>query len=86
MRPHMQNFLDCLLSREKPNADIEIAHRSASMCHLANIAWRTRSTLKFDGKTETIVGNEAAAALLGRASYRKGFELPSVIYTSRGHE
>ncbi len=75
---HLGNFLECLGSREKPNADIEICHRSTTLCHLANIAWRTRSTLKFDGKTETIVGNPEANALLGR-TYRKGFELPEIV-------
>ena len=76
-RAHKTNFLDCIASREKPNADIEIAHRSTLLCHLANIAWRTRSVLKFDKERETIVGNEAASQLMGR-TYRKGFELPEI--------
>ena len=74
---HIQNFLECVRSRETPNADIEIAHRSTSLCHLANIAWRTRSTLEYDGETESIRNNEAATALLGR-KYREGFELPTL--------
>lgn len=74
---HVRNFLDCRTSREKPVADIEIGHRSTSLCHLANIAWRTRSTVRFDGKTETILDNPPATALLGR-EYRKGFELPDI--------
>jgi predicted dehydrogenase len=77
VRAHLQNFLDCLVTREKPNAEIEIGHRSTQFCHLANIAWRTRSTVKFDGETETISGNPAASKLLGR-EYRKGFELPKI--------
>ena len=76
-KAHLSNFIDCVRSREQPNADIEIAHKSTVLCHLANIAWRTRSTIKFDGEKETIIGNDEAAALLGR-TYRKGFELPSV--------
>ncbi len=74
---HITNFLDCLVSRDKPNGDIEIAHRSTQLCHLANIAWRTRSTVKFDGAKGEILDNPAASALLGR-TYRKGFELPTV--------
>lgn len=74
---HVRNFLDCRTSHEKPVADIEIGHRSTSLCHLANIAWRTRSTVRFDGKTETILDNPPATALLGR-EYRKGFELPDI--------
>jgi predicted dehydrogenase len=76
-RRHVRNFLDCRRTREAPVADIEIGHRSTTLCHLANIAWRTRSTLRFDGKTESIVDNPAASALLTR-EYRKGFELPAV--------
>ena len=74
---HVRNFLECRITRERPAADIEIGHRSTSLCHLANIAWRTRSTLRFDGGTETIVGNPPATALLGR-EYRTGYELPAV--------
>ena len=36
-RPHIENFFDCVVSRERPHADVEIGHRSASLCHLVNI-------------------------------------------------
>ena len=77
-KAHLQNFLDCLASREKPNADIEIGHHSAALCHLANIAWRTRSTLQYNGAAESIAGNDQAAGLLAR-SYRPGFEVPASV-------
>ncbi len=77
-KAHKANFLDCIASREKPNADVEIAHRSTLLCHLANIAWRTKSIVRFDKDRETIVDNEPALQLMGR-SYRKGFELPEVV-------
>jgi predicted dehydrogenase len=77
-KSHVQNFLDCIVSREKPNADIEIGYRSTLLCLLANIAWRTRSVLQFDKGRKTIAGNETAARLMGR-TYRKGFELPEVF-------
>ena len=38
VRDHVRNFLDCLKTREKPRADVEIGHRSTSMAHLANIS------------------------------------------------
>jgi len=34
-RDHAQNFLDCVRTRCKPVADVEIGHRSATVCHLA---------------------------------------------------
>lgn len=74
---HIRNFLDCIVSRETPNADVEICQKSTALCHLANIAWRTRSTLRLDEKTGAILDNPAATALLGR-TYRAGFELPEL--------
>jgi predicted dehydrogenase len=76
-KAHKANFLECIATRAKPNADIEIAHKSTLLCHLANIAWRTRSVVRYDKERQTIVGNDPAAQLLGR-TYRKGFELPQI--------
>ena len=40
---HIQNWFDCIKSRERPIADVEIGHRSAILCHLGNIArWAGR--------------------------------------------
>jgi predicted dehydrogenase len=76
VRTHQQNFIDSIRGAAKPNAEIEEGHKSTTMCHLGNIAYRTGKTLKFDGKTETTDSPEANK-LLGR-EYRKGFELPAV--------
>ncbi|MFO0880050.1 MAG: Gfo/Idh/MocA family oxidoreductase [Gemmataceae bacterium] len=76
-RPHLRNFIDCIKSGKRPNADIEIGHHSTRLCHLGNIAYRLGRTLKFDPTTETIPGDADANALLGR-TYRKGFELPAL--------
>ncbi|MEX1232800.1 MAG: Gfo/Idh/MocA family oxidoreductase [Planctomycetaceae bacterium] len=76
-RAHILNFLECLETRSLPNADIEIGHRSAALCHLANIAIRTRSTITYDGEKETILDNEPAQALLNREP-RSGFEYPTL--------
>ena len=34
---HIQNWIDCIKSRERPVSDVEIGHRSIAVCHLANI-------------------------------------------------
>ena len=52
-------------------------HLSSALPHLANISYRVGRALTFDGKTETIVGDKEASALLTR-TYRKGFELPAI--------
>ena len=68
---HRRNFIDCVLSGAKPNADITVGHLSASLCHLANIATRTGRTLRFDGSHEQVVADDEANALI-RRTYRDG--------------
>jgi predicted dehydrogenase len=70
---HLQNFLDCIRSGKRPNADIEEGHKSTLLCHLGNIAWRTGRTLHLDPKTHRIVNDPAAEAHWGR-EYRPGWE------------
>jgi len=63
---HHQNFLDCMRSREKPIADVEIGHRSATVCHLGNLVARLGRPIQWNPETETIVGDEEAAAMVDR--------------------
>jgi predicted dehydrogenase len=51
---HVQNFLDCVKSRQKPNADVLIGHRSAQASHLGNIAYLQKRRLNFDPQREEI--------------------------------
>ena len=53
---HVNNFFDCVKSRKTPAADISIGHRSATVCHLGNIAVRTKKKINWDPVSETIVG------------------------------
>ena len=57
---HHQNWLDCIKTRERPICDVEIGHRSATVCHLENIAIRTGRKIKWDPAAEQVVGDEAA--------------------------
>jgi predicted dehydrogenase len=59
---HMENFFDCVRSREAPICDVETGHRSASMCHLGAISLRTGRKLNWDGVAEKFVGEFAAEA------------------------
>lgn len=68
---HHQNFLDCVRSGERPRADIEDGHLSASLAHLGNIACRVGRTLRLDPATEKIVGDDEAGKLISR-KYRDG--------------
>jgi predicted dehydrogenase len=72
--PHVLNFLECLKTRRLPASDIEIAHRSTTTCHLANIALLTGRKLHWDGKNEKFTDDEPANRLL-RRTYRPPWDL-----------
>ncbi|APW62766.1 Gfo/Idh/MocA family protein [Paludisphaera borealis] len=74
-KDHHQNWLDCIKSRELPICDVAIGHRSATVCHLGNIAIRTGRKLVWDPAAETIVGDPEAAKMLSRP-YRAPWRLP----------
>ena len=76
-RPHIQNWLDCIKTRRQPNADVEIGHRSISVCHLVNITRQIGRRLQWDPDRETFPGDEEANAYLDRPQ-RKGWELPDL--------
>jgi predicted dehydrogenase len=74
---HIQNWLDCIKSRAKPVADVEIGHRSITVCHLANIARLAGRKLRWDPAKETFIGDDEANRHLERPK-RKGYELPDL--------
>jgi hypothetical protein len=64
---HMQNFFDCVKSRETPVAPAEIGHRSLTPCQLAVISMRLGGRkLQWDTDKEEIVGDSEAKALQSR--------------------
>lgn len=76
---HIQNFLDCVKTRKRPNADLEtVGHPSSLLCHMGNVAWRTGHRLAFDPVTETFINDPEANALRTRPEYRKPWVLPEV--------
>lgn len=75
---HMRNWIDCVRSRQKPVADVEIGHRSATVCHLGNIARRLGRKLRWDPVKEVFPDDAEANGLLDRPR-RKGYELPQAV-------
>ena len=63
---HHGNFIDCVKSRKLPICDVEIGHRSATVCHLGNIAIRLGRKIRWDPSKEQIVGDEEAAKMVSR--------------------
>lgn len=70
---HHVNFLDSLKSRTLPICDVEIGHRSATICHLGNIAIQLGRKLNWDPVKEQFVGDDEASAMVSRP-YRAGYD------------
>jgi len=77
-RWHMQNWLDCIRSRKRPKSDVEIAHRSVTVCHLANITRFVDRKLRWDPAKEQFEGDDEANGWVARVR-RQGYELPDVV-------
>ncbi|MFN0169507.1 MAG: Gfo/Idh/MocA family protein [Bryobacteraceae bacterium] len=74
---HEANFLECLKSRKRPNADIEIGRLSTTLTHLGNISHHLKRDIRFDVKNEDFGGDRQANAYLTKP-YRKQWEPPKV--------
>jgi predicted dehydrogenase len=74
---HVDNFLDCMRTRKKPNADIELGRLSTTICHLGNIAYHLGRGLEFDPKSETFPNDAEANAFLTK-EYRSPYTLPGI--------
>ncbi len=77
LRDHVGNFLECMKTRNKPNADIEIGRNVAINAHMGNIALRTGNKVYWDEKTNKFLNNQEANNLI-RPNYRGPWKLPMV--------
>jgi predicted dehydrogenase len=69
---HLRNWIDCVKSREQPICTAETGHRTATVCHLANIGYKLRRKLTWDPEKEQFVNDAEANALTTRKA-RKGW-------------
>jgi predicted dehydrogenase len=77
---HIENFLQCVRSGDRPNADVEQGHQSVLLSHLANISWLVgNKKLIFDPKTESFPDTPEANRYLKRASYRAPWIVPEKV-------
>ena len=63
---HYGNWLEAIRTRRPPACPPEVGHRSATCCHLANIAMRLGRELVWDPATETFPHDAEAQTLAGR--------------------
>ena len=71
---HHSDFFACVRTRQRPISDVEAGHRSATVCHLNVIAAQLHRAIRWDPKSEEIVGDPVASRLLDRPR-RAGYAL-----------
>jgi predicted dehydrogenase len=65
-KDHAANFLDCIKTRKLPICDVEIGHRSVTVCHLGNLAGRLGRKIRWDAVKEQIPDDQEANAMVIR--------------------
>ena len=78
MPSHLADWINCIKSGTEPAADIEIGHRSTTVCHLANIARWTGRKLSWNPTTEQFDGDDEANGLISREQ-RAPYVIPDVV-------
>ncbi|MGB6041794.1 MAG: Gfo/Idh/MocA family oxidoreductase [Pirellulales bacterium] len=74
---HKEEFVRAIKEKRRPSADIEYGHRSAALCHFANISFRVGNKyLEFNPATEQITNNDEANLLL-RPEFRAPYVMPT---------
>ena len=63
---HYQDFVDAIKKRSKPICDVEIGHRTATVCNAVNIAYQIQKPIKWDPNKE-VFDSPFANNLKGRA-------------------
>lgn len=71
---HWANFFHCCRERKEPISDVDSHMDALNVCHLSAIAARLGRTVRWDGESQQIVGDEQASAFLGRP-YRDGYAI-----------
>ncbi len=63
---HYNDFLKAMRNRSKPIADVEIGHRTATVCNIGNIAYQLNRPLKWNPHKEEFINDNDANALTTR--------------------
>ena len=67
---HHRNFLDCVKTRATTIASAEVAHRSTTTCHVANICLRLGRNLRWNSETERFEDDPEADKMISRPMRR----------------
>ncbi|CAN5846731.1 Gfo/Idh/MocA family oxidoreductase [soil metagenome] len=77
LNEHVENFLQCIKTREKPRCDIASARDVAVNCHLGNIAYRTGRKVYWDDAKNSFGSDKEANAFV-RPTYHGPWKLPKI--------
>ncbi len=77
MHNHVRNFIDCIRTRETPNASVKMAKEVAIISHMGNIAHRTRQRVAWDNEKLDFPGQPQASELIW-PKYRAPWKLPEL--------
>jgi len=72
---HEREWLDCIKSRKEPSCSVNYHWKVDLPLTLANLAYRVGRNVRFDPKSERILG-DAMAAKLARPTYREPWRFP----------
>ncbi len=70
---HYQDWIDAIKNRTQPICDVETGHRSATVCNLANIAYRLNRPLRWDPVKEQFIKDREANKLRKKKN-RRGYK------------
>lgn len=63
---HYQDWVDAIKNRTNPVSDVEIGHRTSSLCNIVNMAYDLERPLKWSPSQEQFIDDNDANALLSR--------------------
>ena len=71
---HENDWITSAKNGAKPICDAEVGHRTATICHIANLAYEFRRPLNWDPVNEEFIDDFEANLRRGKR-YRKPYEL-----------
>jgi predicted dehydrogenase len=72
---HHRNWLECIQTGALPICDVEIGHRTATACHLANLCVLVGRKIRWDPVQEKILDDDEKVAAMVHRPYRAPWKL-----------
>jgi predicted dehydrogenase len=68
---HMQNWFDCMKSRQQPRSNIYSMAQTTIVCHLANVAYQANAPVRWDKAKMDLVGSTGKDTITYHREYRR---------------